>query len=372
MAKRKKLVAPSTDDLSRIEEEFRRETPARDVLGSTGRTAPIAQIAADSAALAQPGAPADRAEYARLQASDDILKHAQGQGLLMAEVSLDDIEADVMIRDRSVIDEAQLLELRESIAAHGLRLPIEIFELAAPTGTGAHYGLLSGYRRLMAVRGLYSLTNDARYRTIRAIVRPRMESDGAFVSMVEENEVRANLSHFERGRIAVIAAQQGAFVNTEEAVNRLFASGSKAKRSKVRSFAIIFEELGDMLSFPDALTETRGLKVAQALRQGAENQLRDALANGTPMTAAEEWAVLEAEIATLDAAPKDPRRGGRPATAQPVSGWQNADTLVTSSGVTIRKQLDSKGYILRFEGKQIDDNLMDSLLAEIQHLLEKP
>ena len=89
------------------------------------------------------------------------------------------------------------------------------------------------------------LTGDDRYARIRALIRPRAEADAAFVLMVEENEVREELSHFERGRIAVIAANQGAFANTEDAVNKLFASGSKAKRSKVRSFALIFEELGE-------------------------------------------------------------------------------------------------------------------------------
>lgn len=51
--------------------------------------------------------------------------------------------------------------------------------------------------------------------------------------MVEENEVRANLSHYERGRIAVLAAEQGHFTHVEEAVARLSGAASKAKRSKI-------------------------------------------------------------------------------------------------------------------------------------------
>ena len=55
--------------------------------------------------------------------------------------------------------------------------------------------------------------------TIRAILRDPEEMGGTFVAMVEENEVRANLSHFERGRIAVLSSQEGAFVNPEAPVD---------------------------------------------------------------------------------------------------------------------------------------------------------
>ena len=184
-----------------------------------------------------------------------------------------------LIRDRMTMGEEEMLELRKSIAASGLRLPIEVFELEAPGGAGQRYGLLSGYRRMLATRGLLELTGADKYRKIKAIVRPRADAGSAFVSMIEENEVRENLSYFERGRIAVMAANQGAFTNTEDAVNRLFATGSKAKRSKIRSFALIFEELGDMLLFPEGLTERHGLLLASALRQGAEAQLREALSS---------------------------------------------------------------------------------------------
>ena len=376
MAKRRKLVAPSSDDLNRIEEEFRRETSASDSFGlggmGTGRAAPpIAQVAADTAAVAQPGSATDRAEQARLHASDTKLQHARDNGLLMVELPLNEIDADVMVRDRTALDEAQMLELRESISVNGLRLPIEVFELANDTAAGAHYGLLSGYRRLMAMRGLLGQTADPKYGTIRAIIRPRTESDGAFVAMVEENEVRAQLSHFERGRIAVIAAQQGAFVNTEDAVNRLFATSSKAKRSKIRSFATVFEELGDLLNFPDALTEKRGLLLAQALRQGGEGVLRDVLERGHPETAEDEWTLLEGVIAEQTPTPRDPRRGGRPAAAKPTSGgWDKADSVVTNNGVTIQSKADARGFLLRLEGKPLDKARMQVLLTELQMLLE--
>lgn len=373
MAKRKKLEAPSAEDLTRIEEEFRSETSARPSLGPGPVSAPIAQVVADAAAQA-PVMPAEiRAEQARLKTDSDALRAAQDQGRLILDLPTQDIDGDVMVRDRVSLGAAEMTELRLSIAANGLRLPIEVFELAEPGEDGQRYGLISGYRRLMAVRALHELTQQDQYITIRALVRPRQEATAAIASMVEENEIRASLSHFERGRIAVISAQNGAFVNVEEAVNQLYPSASKAKRSKVRSFALIFEELGDMLEFPEDMTERRGLKLAQALRQGAESALRMALAAAGARDAEGEWAAMQAVIDTLDAPESGKGRGGRPrSAAPPATGWQNADTLRLSSGITLRRMRDSQGFILRIEGKGMDSDLMDSLMEEIRVLLERP
>ncbi|MCE8007091.1 ParB N-terminal domain-containing protein [Aestuariivita sp.] len=376
MAKRRRVAAPSAEELQKIEEEFRHETSpgARGVLGPDSATAPIAQVAAESAARAELASPEARIQEAELRSEVRRLEKAEAEGRLMADLPVAEIEADGMVRDRTVLEEGELTELQLSIAANGLRLPIEVYELPEPREDGLRYALISGYRRVLAVRRLRELTGQDAYDRIRAIVRPGSEADAAFIAMVEENEVRADLSHFERGRVAVIAAQQGAFANVEDAVNRLFATGSKAKRSKVRSFAVIFEELGDMLEYPEALTEKRGLRLAQILRQGGERQLREALARGVPANAEDEWSMLDNAIAAMEeqgTPTRNPSRGGRPRRGKPISNWVDAESLVTSAGITIRKQRDEAGFLLRFEGRGLDDELMTSLMQEIRALLEK-
>jgi len=368
MAKRRRLEAPSSSDLNRIEEQFRSETfgPL-----TTGRTiAPIAQIAADSAALLSAESTEARSARAHAEAEAARLQAAEARGLLITEIPLERIDEGAMIRDRLAIDADQMQELRLSIAAHGLRLPIEVFELATGEGQGPRYGLLSGYRRLQAIRELYNLTQAEKHSHIRALIRPRVEADAAFVAMVEENEVREELSHFERGRIAVIAANQGAFANTEDAVNKLFGTASKAKRSKVRSFALIFEELGDMLRFPEALTERRGLRLATALRDGAEPQLRQALSKGRSHNAEQEWELIEAVIASKEAKPRSSDRGGRP-RSKPNVGWINDLTLRTSTGITIRRGRAGRGYVLHLEREPLNEELMGLLMREVLTLLEK-
>ncbi|MDS9469976.1 ParB N-terminal domain-containing protein [Paracoccus sp. MBLB3053] len=366
MAKRRRLETPSTADLDRIEAQFRSETIERPALARG--VAPIAQIAADSAALSSTESTESRASRARSEAEAARLHDAEARGLLISEIPIGLIDEAAMIRDRMILDEEEMLELRLSIAAHGLRLPIEVYETADHSAQGPRYGLISGYRRLTAVRALHDLSQSERHATIRALIRPRTEADEAFVAMVEENEVREELSHFERGRIAVIAATQGAFANTEDAVNKLFATGSKAKRSKVRSFALIFEELGDMLRFPEALTERRGLRIAAALRAGSEARLRQALSSRLPGDAEEEWAIIEPVLEAAEETPREPRRGGRPRSAAPRSSWSD-DLTRTNSGITIRQGREGKAYVLRLEGELLNDELIDSLVAEIRALL---
>jgi ParB family chromosome partitioning protein len=357
MAKRKTLVAPSSEDLSRLEDEFRRETSGRPPLA-----APIAHVAAETAAALDPRPAADRAVEARDRADALRLRSAEEHGLVIREIPLEQIDADALVRDRMVLDADELMELQTSIAAHGLRLPIEVFETVG-TGQGTPtYGLLSGYRRLRAVQNLRGLSGQAKYATIKAMVRDPASLGGPFAAMVEENEIRSSLSHFERGRIAVIAAQQGVFPNVEAAVDGLFSQASKAKRSKIRSFALIFEELGDMLSFPDALREKDGLRLAAALREGAEARLRDGLAENAPETPADELDRLMGILDRLEPAPQRPERGGRP------TGPRGRSTAL-ASGVRLSSGHDGQHWFIRIEGKRVDAVLVDDLLRELERLL---
>ncbi|MCV3273948.1 ParB/RepB/Spo0J family partition protein [Roseobacter sinensis] len=364
MAKRRKISAPSADDLSRIEEEFRRETPAR----PNAALAPISQVSAEAAAAQPVVDAATRAEQEQQRADAAALDAAKGEGRLIEMIPLDDILADAMVRDRTVIDPDEMSELKASIAAHGLRLPIEVFRR---TEGDQPYGLLSGYRRLWAVRELLALTGDAKYKSIKALVRDPEVLGGSFAAMVEENEVRASLSHYERGRIAVVAAQQGAFANTEEAVAQLFNVASKAKRSKIRSFSLIFEELGDLLEFPENLKERDGLRLSTALRNGAEPELRDALAKTEPASAEAEWACMLPVIEAFELTGTSGTRGGRPKKQPPKLGWSGRDTLHLSSGVTLQSGTDSQGYVIRLKGRGVDSALVERAMEHLQYLFEK-
>lgn len=364
MAKRRKISAPTADDLTRIEDEFRRET----LNAPNAALAPISQVSAEAAQV-QPMEDAEtRSKQARQQSEVAAFEAAKGQGRLIENILLEDILADAMVRDRTVIDPGEMSELKASIAAHGLRLPIEVFRR---DGEDPAFGLISGYRRLWAVRELLGLTGNEKYKTIKALVRDPEVLGGSFAAMVEENEVRASLSHYERGRIAVVAAQQGAFASTEEAVSGLFSVASKAKRSKIRSFSLIFEELGDMLEYPERLKERDGLRLSTALRNGAETQLRDALAKVQPGSAEAEWACMVPVIETFEITGASESKGGRPKKKGPELGWSGSDTLHLSSGVTLQYGQDSQGYVIRLKGRGVDSVLVERAMEQLRYLFEK-
>jgi ParB family transcriptional regulator, chromosome partitioning protein len=363
MAKRRKLEAPSADDMNRIEEEFRRETPTR-------AAAPIAQVAADTADAYEAGTTEERAARARDSAEAQRFRDADAAGLIIFEIPLDAIEPLSMQRDRTVLDQEAMDELEHSISANGLRMPIEVYSLkSAPSGR--QYGLLSGYRRLIAQQNLYARTGDARFKAIKAVLRDPNQMGGAFVAMVEENEIRQDLSHYERGRIAAIAAQQGAFASTEDAVAQMFAAASKAKRSKIRSFAMIFEELGDMLEFSENMREKDGLRLAAGLRAGAEARLRDVLGAGQGGDAKSEWALIEKVLSEYHGEAPDTNRGGRPKTMPPAPGWKGNDTLTTATGVTLKRELDDKGFLIRISGKGTSTDMIEAIMQDIREKLEK-
>ncbi len=373
MARRRRVSAPDAAEISRLQAEYGTEEEARPA--PLGGMSPIAQVAAEAAATSNLEAPERRAAQARNDADAERYRAAEASGRMMVELPLDAIDADSMVRDRMVLDQGEMDELRRSILEHGLRLPIEVF--AREDGG---YGLISGYRRLRAVRSIHGELGLPGYETIRAVVRDPAELGGAIVAMVEENEIRAQLSHYERGRIAVIAAQEGGFVNTEAAVAALFASASKGKRSKIRSFAMIHEELGDLIEHGDQMTERDGLRLAGLLRQGGEARLRAALEDGPAETFAEEWAMIEPVLRAHERGLAEGggagETGARPA-AKPArtprrsgdGGAQSSETL--SSGIRLDRRKVPGGYALTITGQGVDGEIIESLMAQIRYLLGK-
>ena len=167
---------------------------------------------------------------------------------------------DARADGRLVADDAELAALKASIAARGQQSPIEVEDLE-----NGRYGLISGWRRLEALRALQGETDDADFGQIRASIRTLETVSDAYIAMVEENEIRANLSFYERARIADQAAEKGVFPTAEIAVRELFRHASRAKRSKILSFLRLYRALDGLLRFPTALSERQGLAVVKAL-----------------------------------------------------------------------------------------------------------
>ncbi|QDL94590.1 chromosome partitioning protein ParB (plasmid) [Paroceanicella profunda] len=361
MARRKRLEAPSAEDLAAFDESF----AAKPVSGRPGMAAPIAQVAAEAAREMQPGTAADRERRARVEADASAWRGAMDSGRVLLDLPLDAVRADHITRDRVMVDHEEMEELKASLRAAGQRHPIEVVALGrGSAGEVPVYGLVSGWRRLTALHALRSETGDARFGTVRAILCAAEDAGAAYTAMVVENEVRAQLTPYERGRIAVVAAGQGAFASPEAAVDTIFAAASKAKRSKIRSFALVHEELGDLLAHPAGLSEKAGLHLAQALRQGFAAKLRTVLAeaheSGRTGSAEAEWQVLEAAMAAQAPEPQRPAKGGRPPSLRKLGS-----RVSLPGGIMAEPVRDAKGFAIRFHGEAMTEALLEDLMMRL-------
>jgi len=246
---------------------------------------PVARVAAEAAS------------EAALREVSQELETLRAEGRVVLRLPLTALDDDWLIRDRLVTDPEELDALTQSLRAHGQRTPIEVAEL----GPG-RFGLISGWRRMLALRALAA--EDARFASVLALVRAPETSADAYVAMVEENEIRAGLSYWERARVVARAVAGGVFASEKQALQRLFSTASRAKRSKIGSFLGLVQALDGVLRFPAALPERAGLRLAAALT--ADPGLAAALAEEWQADPPADAVAEQARLAARLARPKGP------------------------------------------------------------------
>ncbi len=272
MAKRKRLSPANPVFLS--------EDPTP-VAVPAPRAAPIADVAGEASARAA------------LEEVSQSLTKARTEGRLVISLPLTQIEQGYLVRDRLPVDDEEMAALVESLRARGQQTPIEV----APLGD-ERYGLISGWRRCTALARLQTETGDARFGEVLALVRQPDQSAEAYLAMVEENEIRVGLSFYERARIVARTVENRVYSSQTEALRALFASASRAKRSKIGSFVSIVSALDGALRFPQSIGERLGLQLAKALEEdrGLAARLKVSLDQGAPETAEAEQALIAAVI----------------------------------------------------------------------------
>ena len=274
--------------------------------GHGTRRPPIADITGDAA---------ERSAFDEVAGE---LHRARTEGRLVVSLPLEAIDATHLVRDRVVLEADDMAVLKDSLRARGQQTPIEVLDL----GQG-HYGLISGWRRLTALQALADETGEARFGTVNAFLRQPADVSAAYLAMVEENEIRADLSFYERARIAVQAAATGVFPDTHTAVQRLFSAARAPKRSKIMAFTHLVDHLDADLRFPAAIPEKVGLALVAAL--GADLRFRTRLCKA--LHAADPQDAL-AERRVLDAALKAPAKTSQARTEEIMPGV----TLETGRG----------------------------------------
>lgn len=279
MAKRKRLGPP------RLEPDTG-PAAGRPALGmfpdpAASQRAPIADVAGDAAS------------QAALAELSDTLRRAREEGRMILRLSLGDVDESYLVRDRVILDDEEMQALSESLAKRGQQTPIEVADL----GEGK-WGLISGWRRLTALRALAQEgrtgPDGAEFETVLAIVRRPEEAADAYLAMVEENEIRVGLSYYERARIVVRATDRGVFPSDRVALAELFHAASRPRRSKIGSFVRIVRALDDDLRFPAYMSERAGLALASTLQTDPSRAdvLAEKLRDTVPETAEEEARII--------------------------------------------------------------------------------
>lgn len=249
MAKRKRLTPFDTNESpAGLETKAFFPSYPSGHAGGAGRPAPIADMAGAAAATAA------------MEELAETLRQAREEGRMVLTLPLGKVQADYLIRDRIALDGEEMAALVESLRQRGQQSPVEVVDL----GEG-RYGLISGWRRLAALRQLHAETGEAKFGSVLALLRRPDRSADAYLAMVEENEIRAGLSFYERARIVAKAVEAGAYEDDRAALRGLFGTVPRARRSKIGSFLTVVRGLDGVLRFPGAISEKLGLQLAQAL-----------------------------------------------------------------------------------------------------------
>lgn len=320
---------------------------------------PIAQVAQDAAR---------EAAFAEVSSA---WAAARAEGRLVQKLPLDSVVLDHLLRDRAVIDAEGMETLVASLRVRGQQTPIEVVALA-----DGRFGLISGWRRMLALRRLYRETGEERFASVLALLRQPRDAAEAYVAMVEENEIRLGLSHYERARIVARSVAAGVFPDRQAALRGLFGAGSRARRSKIGAFLTLVDALDGHLRFPAQIGERLGLALARQLE--ADPAFGPALAarldrSALPTPEAERR-ILEAALRPAPAGAPDeapaPETGPQTASetvlvAAPDPGADPAAVLTFEPAPGIR--LEVRGGLLHpvltLSGPRVDQPFRDRLLA---------
>jgi len=274
---------------------------------------------------------------AAIRAENDALAHEHVRlkklGLITDLIQTSDVHTDKLTRDRSANVDPELAELKQSIMAVGLSNPIRVEQ----TDTG--YELIQGYRRLTAFRELAEETGDPRYTRIPAALVPRGEQlVYLYRKMVDENLVRKDLSFGEMANLALAYAHDSG-VDMGDAVSTLYASALKQKKTYIRQFARVLDDLNGALKYPEAIPRALGLEVYKFLdaNPGAAKALSDRLAAQPARDAEAELAILRDG---LKAKKPEPKRAGRSTSKTSLRlGLPEGEMRVTASDGKVEMRL---------------------------------
>ena len=271
--------------------------------------------------------------------------------MTLTQIPLSEIDESALPRDRTHMNGQAMEELRLSIYATGLRTPIEVFELREPDETHK-YALISGLRRLTAMRQNASEWADAPTQVDAFIRQPRTMTD-ALKLVLEENELRADPSPWERGEFALAAVEAEIFDTIDAAARALYPAANRMKQTRIRWCAEIVKEFRGKLAEPHTWSLRRLQLIYFAMINSYTELMHQALDEHPMLSPAEQWERLRPYTEEARIAPV--RKSGKPKRASHLKPRLN-----------LRRDQVKGGYRIWVTGRQATDDVLDEMFAMLE------
>jgi ParB family chromosome partitioning protein len=279
------------------------------------RRGPMATAISENAAALSERQQAEAA----IREENDRLAHEFVQlkkdGAIVGKVLVNQIRVTKLTRDRSNAVDPELEELKASIRDVGLSNPIHVEEVGP-----SQFELIQGFRRWSAYKALLAETGEDRFARIPAVLVAKGAAlDELYRRMVDENLVRKDISFAEMANLSIHFARDRQ-VSVPEAVDTLFASAGRQKRSYIRHFCELLRRIGRDLRHPEAIPRALGLRLVKALETDPklQNKLTHVLAGHADRSAAEEMDLLARALSPTSAAPASKSKGAKASSKQTI------------------------------------------------------
>ncbi|KIN70052.1 Replication protein [Sulfitobacter noctilucicola] len=270
------------------------------VPAGTERRGPMAAAITENAEALN----ARQSAEAAIRQENDALAHEHVRlkkaGLITDLVPLDAIRTDKLVRDRAPGRDPEIDELKQSIKEIGLSNPIRVEQV------GDVFELIQGFRRFTAYAELFEETGDEAFARIPAGINAKGENLlRLYRRMVDENLVRRGVSFGEMAQLAINYRKQASDIEGyDHAVELLFASSGRQKRSYIKHFVRLLSATEGRIRHVDAIPRALGLQLVRRLDEDADagSMLNRMLGAEEGRTAEQEQALLS-DFAARYAAP---------------------------------------------------------------------
>lgn len=270
------------------------------------------------------------------------------------------IDTEVLIRDRSIQNAAALDDLIRSITEIGLRQPIEVFGLTPHEHNPSLYGLISGHRRLKAFVAMGRTE-------IPAILCNPDGIPAAMAAMVTENEVRSQITPWEKGRLIEGLVEDGTYATPDAAIAALYPTATRQQRNRIQNCHMVFDTFYRHLQNPEGLTVAQIDRLATAIRLGGADVLlltiRQDLHVGS--TLENQWAALRPVLNAILS--ENPDYG----PTEDAARRETRHSMTTHGGdFRMTRERTRTGWVIRFSGPMAKSpGLVDDVFELVQQWL---